>query len=64
MRDERTPTFWDGARLGLYQANALGAPFVAAILWPVAPAVSAVCIVASALGWVGWKRDFDWRWRP
>lgn len=54
-----------GTRLGLYQGNALAGPPLALILFAVdLPLLALIFAACGAIGWAGWVRDFDLRWRP
>ena len=54
-----------GARLGIYQGNALGCPVVAAAAFAMdSPLLAGLMLVGAVVGWLGWNRDYGLRWTP
>lgn len=56
---------WYGARLGIYQAHALGGPVAALLMFVTGQdAMTLLFAVGAAFGWAGWHRDYGLRWHP
>jgi hypothetical protein len=65
MTKRQRDAVWTGATLGTYKAHALAGPPATILLmatnhwW-----IAGIMAGGAAIGWAGWKRDFNLRWTP